>query len=114
MIIARCMGINAHIKIIEMWKEPAILWFIIAANKGQKKTAALRLLKKPLQEIKEKESEKWMDKHGTKQSNPPPQLCMDNFSFEELHNVMKRNGSQILSSFDEMSTIYGQLDLSKQ
>ena len=82
--------------------------------KGQKKTAALRLLKKPLQEIEEKEAEKWMEKHGTEQSNPPPQLCIDNFSFEELHNVMKRNGSQILGLFDEMSTMYGQLDLYKQ
>ena len=55
-IIAGCMGINGHIKINQIWKEPAILWFIIAANKGQKKTAALRLLKKPLQEIEEKET----------------------------------------------------------
>ena len=89
------MGVNAHIKINQIWKEPAILWFIIAANKGQKKTAALRLLKKPLQEIKEKEAEKWVEKHGTEQSSAPPQLCIDNFSFEELH-VMRRNGSQIL------------------
>ena len=90
------MGVNAHMKINEMWKEPTILWFITAANKGQKKTAALRLLKKPLQEIEEKEAEKWMEKHGTEQSNPLPQLCIDNFSIEELHNVMKRKGSQIL------------------
>ena len=68
------MGVNAHIKINQIWKEPAILWFIIAANKGQKKTAALRLLKKPLQEIEEKEAEKWVEKHGTEQSSAPPQL----------------------------------------
>ena len=37
-IIVGCMGVNAHIAINQMWKEPAILWFIIAANKGQKKT----------------------------------------------------------------------------
>ena len=113
-IVAGCMGINAHIQINQMWKEPAILWFIIAANKGQKKTAALRLLKKPLQEIEEKEAEKWMEKNDTEQSKPSPQLCVDNFSFEKLHSVMKRNGSQILGLFDEMSTMYGQLDLYKQ
>ena len=44
----------------------------------------------------------------------PPQLCIDNFSFEELHSVMKRNGSQILGLFDEMSTMYSQLVLYKQ
>lgn len=92
-IIAGCMGVNAHIAINQMWKEPAILWFIIAANKGQKKTAALRLLKKPLQEIEEKEAEKWFANHGNEQIESPPQLSIDNFSFEELHNVMRRNGS---------------------
>lgn len=40
-IIAGCMGINAHIAINQMWMEPVIVWFIVAANKGQKKTAAL-------------------------------------------------------------------------
>jgi hypothetical protein len=108
------MGVNAHIAINQMWKEPAVLWFIIAAKKGQKKTAALRLLKKPLQEIEERETKKWLANHGNEQNESPPQLSIDNFSFEELHNVMRRNGSQILGLFDEMSTMYGQLDLYKQ
>ena len=36
-IVAACMGINAHVKVNPIWYEPAILWFIIAANKGKKK-----------------------------------------------------------------------------
>ena len=108
------MGVNAHIAINQMWKEPAILWFIIASYKGQKKTAALRLLKKPLQEIDNEEARKWATQHGNEQNESPPQLSIDNFRFEELHNVMSRNGSQILGLFDEMSTMYGQLDLYKQ
>ena len=42
-IVAACMGINAQVKVNPIWSEPAILWFIIAATKGQKKTAALRI-----------------------------------------------------------------------
>ena len=116
-IAAACMGVNAHVAINEMWKEPAILWFIVASNKGQKKTAALRLLKKPLEEIEYIEAEKWrlhQQQLATTTTDNPPQLCIDNFSFEELHHVMKRNGSQILGLFDEMSTMYSQLDLYKQ
>ena len=64
-IIAGCMGVNAHIAINTMWREPAILWFIIAASKGQKKTAALRLLKKPLQEMEEKEAERWLARQSS-------------------------------------------------
>ena len=113
-IIAGCMGINAHASINQMWNEPAIIWFIVAANKGQKKTAALRLLKKPLEDIEEVEAQAWYRKQKPSGNDTPPQLCIDNFSFEELHNVMKRNGSQILGLFDEMSTMYSQLDLYKQ
>ena len=117
-IIAGCMGINAHVAINQMWTEPAIVWFIVAANKGQKKTAALRLLKKPLEEIEEIEEQEWRktltQTQKSSSNTTPPQLCIDNFSFEELHNVMKRNGSQILGLFDEMSTMYSQLDLYKQ
>ena len=105
-IIAGCMGVNVHIAINQMWKEPVILWFIIAANKGQKKTAALRLLKKPLQEIEEKGAEKWFANHGNEQNESPPQLSIDKFSFEELHNVMRRNGSQMLGLFDEMVPLW--------
>ena len=114
-IIAACMGVNAQVKINPIWHEPAIIWFIIAANKGQKKTAALRLLKKPLLDIEDQEAEKWRAQEDTsKNADSPPQLIIDNFSFEELHHVMKRNGSQILGLFDEMSTLYAQLDLYKQ
>ena len=92
-----------------------MLWFIIAANKGQKKTAALRLLKKPLLDIEQKEVKIWLaNQESAKGCGTPPQLIIDSFSFEELHRVMKSNGSQILGLFDEMSTLYGQLDLYKQ
>ena len=92
-IVAACMGINAHVKVNPIWYEPAILWFIIAANKGQKKTAALRLLKKPLLDIEQKEVKIWLaNQESAKSCGTPPQLIIDNFSFEELHHVMKSNG----------------------
>ena len=88
------MGINAHVKVNPIWYEPAILWFIIAANKGQKKTAALRLLKKSLLDIEQKEVKIiWLaNQESAKGCGTPPQLIIDNFSFEELHHVMKSNG----------------------
>ena len=44
-IIAGCMGINAHVAINQMWTEPAIIWFIVAANKGQKKNSSTKIEK---------------------------------------------------------------------
>ena len=45
------MGTNGNIKINDEWFEPSILWFVIAARKGEKKTAALKRLKKPIEEL---------------------------------------------------------------
>lgn len=55
-IIASCVGINGTIRINDTWSEPAIMWFIVAANK---KTAALRLLKKRLLEIEFDLQQQW-------------------------------------------------------
>ena len=43
----------------------------------------------------------------------PPQLVVQQFSMEALHNIMLRNGSQMLGLYDEMSVMYGQLDAYK-
>ena len=112
-IIASCVGINGTININDTWSEPAIMWFIVAANKGQKKTAALRLLKKPLLEIESELQQQWRVDTAEDKPSTPPQLCIDHFSFEELHNVMRRNNGQVLGLFDEMSTLYSLLDLFK-
>ena len=112
-IIASCVGINGTIRINDTWSEPAIMWFIVAANKGQKKTAALRLLKKPLLEIETELQQQWRVDTAEDKQSTPPQLCIDHFSFEELHSVMRRNNGQVLGLFDEMSTLYSLLDLFK-
>ncbi len=45
-VSASFMGVNASLRINEEWCEPSILWTVVAARKGEKKTAALeRLLK---------------------------------------------------------------------
>ncbi len=45
---ASMMGTSARIKINPEWCEPAIIWFVIAARKGEKKTAALRRISRPI------------------------------------------------------------------
>ncbi len=43
---ASFMGVNASMQINPEWQEPAILWNIVVARKGEKKTAALKRLLK--------------------------------------------------------------------
>ena len=43
-VTASFMGVNACMHINSEWQEPAILWNIVVARKGEKKTAALKRL----------------------------------------------------------------------
>ena len=111
-VAASFMGINAHVRVNPEWTEPAILWFVVAAKKGEK-TAALRRLRAPLEDLEKQLQKRWQTSQEADKPPTPPQLMIDHFSFEELHSVMKRNGGQILGLFDEISSLYAQLDLFK-
>ncbi len=41
-VTASFMGVNARVYINEEWTEPSVLWNVVAARKGEKKTAALK------------------------------------------------------------------------
>ncbi len=110
---AAFMGVNASISINAEWKEPAIMWFIVGAKKGEKKTAALRRLKKPIEALERQLLQEWEDSTAEDKEPVPKQICIDHFSFEELHSIMKRNNGRILGFFDEMTSLYAQLDLFK-
>lgn len=110
---AAFIGTNGQIMVNSEWKEPAIIWFVIAARKGEKKTAALRRIRKPIEKIEENLRRDWCVCTAADKPGFPPQLIIDHFSFEELHTVMLRNRCQLLGMFDELSCFYGQLDLYK-
>ena len=43
-VVASFMGVNTRMCVNPEWSEPAILWSVVAARKGEKKTAALKRL----------------------------------------------------------------------
>ena len=108
--VASLTGTSTCIEINKKWKEPALLWFVIASKKGTNKSGALNLLSGALQEIEEMLAESHDDNN---EEETQPQLLIDHFSFEELFNVMSRNTNKILALYDEMTTFYGLLDLFK-
>ena len=111
--VAACIGVNGNIRINQTWVEPSIMWLVVAAKKGEKKTAALRVIRRPFERIQEEFIKEWKEDISDDKPQTPPQLLVDNFSFEELHCILKRNGNQVLGMFDEMSSFYAQLDLFK-
>ena len=51
--VASFIGTNGQVRINAEWVEPAIIRFVVAARKGEKKTAALRRIRKPIEEMEE-------------------------------------------------------------
>ena len=50
---ASFIGTHRRIHINDSWEEPAIVWFNVCAKKGQNKTAALKVLARPMREIEQ-------------------------------------------------------------
>ncbi len=88
------MGVNATIKVNPEWKEPAVLWTVVAAKKGERKSPAQRRLTGPIYQVQRELREPFTDINTSAQQEVP-QLLIDNFSMEELHAVLKRNNGQV-------------------
>lgn len=111
--VAYCMGIKTEIRVNPEWIEPAILWFVVAARKGEKKTAGLNRVKDCLAELEREQQQAWRSKHKEESTKEMPQILVEYFSFEELHEVLKRSNGSVIGMFDEFLTLLQQLDLFK-
>lgn len=107
------IGVNGSIRINSTWVEPSILWLVVSANEGQNKTGPLKEIRTPLEVLQAEIVQEWKDDVADDKPQTSPQLLVDNFSFEELNCILKRNGNQVLGMCDEMSSFYAQLDLFK-
>lgn len=111
--LAFCAGIQASVKVNPEWSEKLILWFVVAARKGGKKTPALERVKDAMAAIETDLQAKHKEEHPEASARELPQILVEQFSFEELHEIMKRNDGSVLGMFDEFLTLLNQLDLFK-
>ena len=81
--VASLMGTSTCIEINKKWREPALLWLVLASKKGTNKSGALNLLSGALQEIEEMLAEK-DDGDTDNEEDRQRQLFIDHFSFEDL------------------------------
>lgn len=109
-VAASFIGTNGTMQINESWEEPAIVWFNVCARKGQKKTAALNVLAKPVGEIQKEMQNDFKEENVEAQEKDLPRLLVDHFSFEKLHQVMSQNDNKVLGAYDELTQFYNMLD----
>lgn len=112
-ISSHFMGPNTQVQVNEQWREPLILWTVVLADKGQKKSPALNRFLKPIQELGEqmrkKETEDPTDPEKGEETSEE-QIYIEHFSMEELHYTLKRNEGRVVGLYDEISLLYEQLD----
>ena len=104
-LAAHFIGPKACVQVHSSWEEPIILWSVVMAHKGQKKSPALQCFNKTLSTLEERQNA-----DEPSDSEHPPQIFVEHFSFEELHYTMKRNNNRIVGLYDELSLLYEQLD----
>ena len=109
-VSASFIGTHGKININDSWEEPSIAWFNVCARKGQKKTAALNVISKPVSEIQKDLQNDYKEEHADAEEKDLPRLLVDHFSFEKLHQVMSQNNNQILGAYDELTQFYNMLD----
>ena len=113
-ISAHFMGPDTRVVLNDHWREPLIIWSVVLADKGQKKSPALHRFIKPIQELEEDMKQPAQDngtpEEGADEETSSPQIYIEHFSMEELHYTLKRNGGRVVGLYDEISLLYEQLD----
>ena len=109
-VTASFIGTNGRIQINDSLEERAIVWFNVCARKGQKKTAALNVLGRPVREIEQDLQIDFKQENPEAQDKDLPRLLVDHFSFEKLHHVMSQNNNKVLGAYDELTQFYNMFD----
>lgn len=110
------MGVKTKILVNQVWQEPAILWSLVAAPCGSKKTAALRQILNPLVDIQREQYRQWHltrpTSHGNSVPTGPPKLFAGNMSLEDVEHVMMKNNGQIFILSEDCEDLHKQIGVS--
>ena len=80
-------------KVHKGWSEPVIVWEVVMAHKGKKKSPALGCFHRELCKIEED-----LISSENESEEKQPHIFVKHFSFEELHYTMKKNNCRIIES----------------
>ena len=109
-IAAHFTGPSTRVMINKDWLEPLILWNVVLADKGQKKSPALNRFVKPIQQLEVDLNDADDAGNDDDDENYSRQIYIEHFSMKELHYTLKRNDGRVVGLYDEISLLYEQLD----
>ncbi|XP_014789880.1 uncharacterized protein LOC106883402 isoform X1 [Octopus bimaculoides] len=117
---AALMGRKTKIKVNQLWQEPPVVWTMIGAYPGTRKSAALRQLMTPLLEIQRELEKQWHLSRPTSPGAPPhsgpgPQkLIAGPMTHEDLSHVLRKNSGQILCFAEDLHQLHKMLELDQE
>ena len=99
------------------WSEPSILWTLSGSEERGKEVGSNKTDTRCCGNSEKNTHENYFYNIIRTKSNLLKEriidLAVEQFSFEQLHSVMPSNNCTALSLYDEMSTMYEQLDIYK-
>lgn len=109
---AAMTGPYSFIRLITFWKEPPIIWNIVAARKGEKKSAAMKIIKDAVEEVEKEMIGIYASDNNSASETVLPTIHMTNsqFTFTKLYHQMSENDGQCSLLNDEIAALYEQLD----
>ena len=106
----------AFVYINSEWREPVLLWSVVAADKGQKKSPALNrfspAIEKMGEELRKEALERSRSKNIPAEQAIVPQITAEHFSFE-FHFALKRNAENLVRLYVEISILCELMDKNK-
>lgn len=112
-VIANFMGAGTCVRFNQFWSEPAILWLIVCARKGETKSPAARVFRKGITDYEKELQQTYQIENPEATEEELPRFTVNHFSFEKLHNIMKKNNGTVLGFFDELTLLYETIQHSK-
>ncbi len=109
-IAAHFTGPSTRVMINKDWLEPLILWNVVLADKGQKKSPALNRFVKPIQQLEVNLNDADDAGNDDDDENHSRQIYIEHFSMKELHYTLKRNDGRVVGLYNKISLLYEQLD----
>lgn len=105
-LISVLIGNKIKVNIKKTWKEVPMLWVVLVANSGDKKSPVLKSVLFPLQEIENKNYEEYvlMSKNDNSYRQPN-QLIVDDVTLESLNEILGNNPNGVLMRKDEFYNI---------
>lgn len=112
---AALMGNKTSITVNETWTEAPIIWTMVGANSGTKKTAALKLLMTPLLEIQREQTRQWhLSRPSGYSSKSAPQILAGAMGMTRLGDVLENNDGQILSIVENIKFFHKSLGVNSE